>query len=46
MSSVVESDYLLGGASVDAGQPMHGDQELAVGLGIVARPGVEPAATP
>ncbi len=38
----VERDDLLGGAAIDARQPVHGDEKLAVGLGIIARPGIAP----
>jgi hypothetical protein len=41
----IEANHLLRWASVYAGQPVHGDEKLAVGFRIVARPRHVPSAS-
>ena len=42
---IVEGDYLLRRTAVNAGEAVHRDEKLAVGLGVIARPGTPAAAS-
>ena len=44
MSIAVEIDHLFGRTPLNAGEALHGEKKLPVGLGIVARPAAVPVA--